>query len=175
MGGQSVSEGFPFSPFDVYIAAMESHLRFGNPQRLESVRGSGLGTEVNGPGIALLGRFRVVWTGRDGDRFVVRSRAVTGGPTRTLSPAGEEAVLSGAATSRDGTTVIGWSTGIHGHDPDPNTPSRLQASTALGPPQDIGPADIGTATAAFAVSPAGVPVAAWLSGSGDGTLQYAHR
>lgn len=172
-GSQAVNEGFPLSPFDVYLAVMSAHRRFAKPQRLESVRASGDGTEVLGAGIALLGNSTVAWTGRDRDRFVVRSRAVSGGAVHTLSPRRQDAVLSGAAIGTGGTTVIGWTTGLHGQNHDPHVPSLLQVAVGHHPAETIGPGDFGTADAQFAVSPTGVPVVAWAPVLGG--FWVAHR
>jgi hypothetical protein len=186
LGGQAVSEGEPLQPFEARVATAPAGGRFGRPRRLERVAASGTGTYVSGPGVAAAllpgGRAVVAWTGRDGDRFVVRVADASGGSPQTVSPPPAHAVLAGLAAGPDGRLAVGWIAGVRGADAVPPGVASLVAAVrppgagAFGPPEPVSP-PAGFADpdgAQLAVDPAtGEVLAVWREVGAP--IQYARR
>jgi hypothetical protein len=187
LGGQAIHEGEPLEPFVPRVAVAPPGGRFGDSLRLERVAASGTGTYVSGPGVAVAyrlgGRAVVAWTGRDGDRFVVRAADVDGatvGTPQTVSPPPAHAVLASLAAGPQGELAIGWLAGVGGADPAPpgTQPAlvaavRPPAAAAFGAPEPVSAGGY-VDGAALAVSPvSGAVMAAWRQ-PGDG-IQFSQR
>ena len=142
-----------------------------------------MGTYVSGTQLAAAvlatGKVVVAWTGREGERFVVRAADVGRRlrHIRTVSDPGSDAVLAGLAAGPRGDVALTWMTGIHGADPVPGAAItviaavRAAAVTAFGAPERVsaqGANVIPTALVPVAFDSAtGRAVAAWIADTMD--------
>jgi hypothetical protein len=142
-GAQGIIEGEPEGPFRAWVATAPAGGRFGARRRLETVAASGDGTYVAGGRVRAAlrpGGATVAWTGREGDRFVVRAADV-GGDTQTVSAPGRHAVLGDLAGGPDGRLVVAWIDGVRGATPvaDPTVQAAIRpaGAAAFGAPEAV--------------------------------------
>jgi hypothetical protein len=160
---QRVSEGESNTPAIVRFATAAPGHGFGPQRTVETVGASGTGRFVAAPGVRLIaeanGSTLLAWTGFDGSHFVVRATEVVKGhrgTPQTLSPAGVDAVLGGAATGANGAAVIAWRSGVQGADPVPGATATVFAShrdagaAAFDAPEQVSDNGENVATAPFA-------------------------
>lgn len=145
-GGQSVDEGAATGPFVGYIAYASPGEEFRTRQRLETVATDRADTYVSGAGVAATitstGKVVAAWTGRSGDRYVVRTADARGKlrNVRTLSNRSNDAILGGLAAGSRGEVGVLWTTGVRTTGTSPG-PVMLMAALRPGNRNTFEPAE----------------------------------
>ena len=145
-GGQGVDEGAATGPFVGYVAYASPRQKFGTRQRLETVNTDRDDTYVSGPGLAATitstGDVVVAWTGRNGDRYVVRAADARGRlkAVRTISDPSNDAILSGLAAGPRGEVAVVWTTGVRTTGASPG-PVAVMAAARTGDRRPFGAAE----------------------------------
>lgn len=133
---QRINEGESNSPAIVSFTTAAPGKGFGSRRQIESVSGpSGAGHYVASPAVLLRvidDRYTLLtWTGSNGAHFVVKAEVLYRGHTdtsRTVSPAGSDSVLAGAAATSFDHLMVLWRSDTVGADPAPGGAPRVFAT-----------------------------------------------